>query len=85
MSDALPYGATIRVVLLSADHAAITAGALAVDAELRPSQATKSVRADGAELVVELRASDARLLRSMVASALDMAAVAVRTLREFGC
>ena len=66
------------------EHAATAATVLSVDDELQPTKASKSVHVDGDTLVGEFFASEARVLRVVMASFYDMLGVVIRTLREFG-
>lgn len=70
--------------MASAHHAGVAAAALAVDPELNPDKVAKTVAADGADVVAELSAVDARNLRLAVSAYMDMLSVTLRTLREFG-
>lgn len=77
------FTAVVRVQFLSAEHAALAARVLAVDDELQPERASKTFTVSGSELVATLSASEARVLRVVISSFFDMAAVVARTLAEF--
>ena len=63
-----------------AEHAALAARSLSVEAELHPERVTKTVAAEGSRLVARFSASDARSLRLAVGAYMDMAAVVLRVL-----
>ena len=78
-----PRRSTITVRFETPAHAELAARSLAVDDDLQPDRAVKSFRVVGTDLVADLAAADARLLRVITLSLFDMVAVVVRTLREF--
>lgn len=81
--EELTFTASARVTFASHEHAAMAARALAVDDELQPTKAAKDFAAEGAVLVGHFHASEARVLRVMLASFYDMLGVTLRTLRDF--
>ena len=54
-----------------------------MDDELQPSKVEKTLATEGATLVGNFRASEARVLRVVLSSFYDMLGVVVRSLREF--
>ena len=72
-----------RVLYLTAAHAQLAAAALGVDEELQRDRARRALRAEGRELVAELSAADARLLRITASSFTDMLAAQLRAMRDF--
>lgn len=80
---ARPHRSTVTVRFETRAHAELAARSLSVDDDLQPGRAVKTFRVDGENLVVDLSAADARLLRVITLSLFDMIAVVVRTLREF--
>ncbi len=81
---AAPLTATLTTLLASAAHAEVARASLAVDAELSPERSSKALRVDGASLVADFAAVDARNLRLAITSYCDMLSVVLRTLRDFG-
>jgi len=79
----LKYACKMRIKFASEKAARITCQSLNVDAELTPSKVERTLQVDGEYLVVEIRATEIRLLRASVASFFDMAMVSVRFLCEF--
>lgn len=81
--EELNFKATARIRFACNEHAAMAARALSVDDELQPTKAAKEFATEGEYLVGTFRASEARVLRVVLASFYDMLAVTLRTLRDF--
>jgi tRNA threonylcarbamoyladenosine modification (KEOPS) complex Pcc1 subunit len=81
---ALPFVLSLRLELATPEHAEIAIASIAVDDDLQKGHSARALRADGATLVAELAAADARLLRISASAFFDAVATVVRTLREFG-
>ena len=73
----------MRVQFQTPEHALIASRVLSVDDELQPSKVEKTLATEGATLVGNFRASEARVLRVVLSSFYDMLGVVVRSLREF--
>lgn len=78
-----PFRYTARLPLPSARHAQIVAEAVSADPELRPELVRRTLHTDGCDLVLDLRATDARSLRTAVTSLYDFVRVSVTTLAAF--
>ena len=79
----LKYVCKLEIRFASERAATLTCQSLQVDEELTPSKVERSMQVRGEFLVVEIRATELRLLRASTASFFDMAMVAVRFLCEF--
>jgi hypothetical protein len=78
-----PCRLELRVLFLTPAHAELAAAVLGVDEELQRERARRALRAEGRELVAELAAADARLLRITASSFLDMLGAQLRAMRDF--
>lgn len=78
-----PHEYTARVTLPSPELASIVATALSVDDELRPALVDRTIKADGATVVIHVAATEMRVLRTSVLSILDFAVVSLSALEAF--
>jgi tRNA threonylcarbamoyladenosine modification (KEOPS) complex Pcc1 subunit len=79
----LKYSCKMEIRFASAEAARNVMLALQVDEELTPSKVERTMDVKDEYLIVEVRATEVRLLRASTASFFDMAMVAVRFLCEF--
>ena len=76
--------AEVSCAFASPAHAELAVASLSVDPELHPERVQKTISAEGASVRARFQAADARALRSAMGAYVDMLAVVLRTLREFG-
>jgi tRNA threonylcarbamoyladenosine modification (KEOPS) complex Pcc1 subunit len=77
------YRCQTSVEFDSPREAEIVFQTLSVDAELRPDDAARAMRLDGATVTVEFSAREPRMLRASVGTFYDLLGLAVRTLEAF--
>lgn len=89
-SDDLPFHSRIAIQCQSVEQAEIMCQVLSVDEELQPNKLVltystnkDSMTEDSPQLFVDIDASDLRMLRVGVSSALDMILVSSKTLLQF--
>ncbi|XP_041458267.1 EKC/KEOPS complex subunit PCC1-like [Lytechinus variegatus] len=74
----------LRIPMHSEREAEIAYNSLSVDKEPRPKEITKNLRVDGATLIVNFSATQARLMRVAVGSFMDFLLLVTQTMEEFG-
>lgn len=73
-----------RIEMPSAKHAEIVATAVNVDPELRPDEVSRTISVDGNAFVIDVAATDAKSLRTAVASLYDFIRVSLAAIAQFG-
>ena len=81
---AMPCVSEVRVTLASPEHAQICCRSLLADPVLEPRNQALSLRAEGRDIVAEVRAVDLRRLRRSLSAVLQNLSLTARTLDEFG-
>lgn len=89
-SEELPFHSRITIPCESVEQAEIMCQVLSVDEELQPNKLVltystnkDSMTKDSPHLFIDINASDLRMLRVGVSSALDMILVSAKTLLQF--
>ena len=78
-----PYQCTLRINLPNERHAMIIKDCMEVDEELQPLKVSKQFTIAGSTLILEIAATEVRMLRVALSSFFDMVTVSVKTLLEF--
>lgn len=80
---ALKFKCETKVEFDTPREAEVVYDALRVDAELRPADASRVLRLQGATVAIEFAAREIRTLRASVGTFYDLLGLAVRTLEAF--
>lgn len=81
--DSLPWKFSVKIPFSCNRHAQIAYQSLKVDEEPRKGEITRNFTVDDCILLVDWKATEARLLRVSVNSLFDMLKLVVKTIEQF--